>query len=240
MGMPGKLHLLELDTGKGDVTPLVEGLVDVSGIIPRPGSDSVLLVDSKGNLARYQEGGAPPRMRLLDLNATGPRFTPDGRFFLYVEPETYQPVLEGRLMIQDGDFQEAPRRISAAGTSVGPNDYFFLPGSGILVFWAHFGRNPSDLYFANPETGEARVVAEGIREVSVTSTRVLGIIRLSQQDLVGDLVQRNALTGEEQVLAYSVSAVTVDDPGRPAARVAFVVRERAGSHQDGLWATTLK
>jgi hypothetical protein len=243
-GSPGKMHLFNLDTGEDQVTPLVAGLADVSGIIPRPNSDMSLLVDSQGHIALYQPSAesSATAMRLLDLRPQAPRFTGDGKYLIYVEPETFAPAIEGRLMIQDGDFRAMPQVISPPGTSVRPGDFFFIGGAESLVFWARFGRNASDLYFANPETLSTRVVAEGIREVSVTSSRVVGIIRVSQQDLVGDLVQRSTATGEEQVLAYSVSALSVAsvDPAIMASRVAFVVRERIGSKQDGLWATTLR
>jgi len=104
-----------------------------------------------------------------------------------------------------------------------------------VVFWAHYGLGASDLYFGNHETGEVVKVAEGISEVTVTQKRVLGIVRVSLQDVTGDLAQKDLTTGDEEVLAHSVSEMTIYGD-----HLAFVVRERKPtSPRNGLWATTL-
>jgi hypothetical protein len=60
---------------------------------------------------------------------------------------------------------------------------------------------------------------------------VFGIVRVSEQDLVGDLVNKDLIMDKETVLAHSVADATVW-----GMRVAFVIRERIGTPNDGLWA----
>jgi len=120
---------------------------------------------------------------------------------------------------------------------VPPGGYFFIADAGrrILVFWAHFGRNASDLYFGNHLTGDLSIVADRISEVTVTARRVFGIVRVSEQDLVGELVNKDLIHNQEIVLAHSVA-----DAAAWGQRVAFVVRERVDSPNDGLWAIPIE
>src|SRR4030095_11587342 len=120
---------------------------------------------------------------------------------------------------------------------VPPGGYFFIADAGrrILVFWAHFGRNASDLYFGNHLTGDLSIVADRISEVTVTARRGFGIVRVSEQDLVGELVNKDLITNKEVVLAHSVS-----DSTAWGGRVAFIIRERLVSANDGLWAIPIE
>jgi hypothetical protein len=230
-GMQGKLHAFNVTTGADRVVTLPQGLSDVSSIIGRPMSDDALFVDSQGRMA-FVSNENPSAGKVLDIRPVSPAFSDDGRFLVYVEPDPDQ-MGEGRLMVQDGDFAQPPRLFSPPGSLVPPGGYFFIADGErrILVFWAHFGRNASDLYFGNHETGESRIVAEGISEVTVTARRVFGIVRVSEQDLVGELVNKDLVMDKETVLAHSVSDATVW-----GTRVAFVIRERIGTANDGLWA----
>lgn len=229
--MPGRLHAFDVTTGADRVITLPRGLADISGEMGRPKSTQVLYSDSQGRLA-LAPAGDPAAGRLLEIRPASPSFTEDGRHFLYIDPD---PVAqsEGKLMMIDGDFLQAPRLLSPPGALVPQGGFFFIeePGRRILVFWAHFGRNASDLYFANHESGQHSIVAEGISEVTVTPRRVFGILRVSEQDLTGELVNKDLNMNYENVLAYSVSDATVW-----GSRVAFIIRERVGSKNDGLWA----
>jgi hypothetical protein len=230
-GMPGKLHGFDVGTGADRVVSLPRGLADVSSVMARPHSTQSLYGDSQGRLA-LAPSGDPAAGRLLDLRPMSPSFTEDGRHFLYIEPD---PIVqgEGKLMAIDGDFTQPPRVLSPEGALVPQGGFFFIADGErrILVFWAHRGRNASDLYFGNHESGEHRVVADGISEVTVTPRRVFGILRVSEQDLTGELVNKDLNLDHETVLAHSVADATVW-----GARVAFIIRERVPSKHDGLWA----
>src|SRR6185436_9787921 len=231
--VPGKLHAFDVKTGVDRVVNLPQGLFDVSSIIGRPMSDDSLFVDSRGHLAVVSNED-PSAGRVLDIHPLTPTFSEDGRYLIYIDPDPDPAVNgEGRLMVQEGEFTQPPRVLSPPGSLVPPGGYFFIADGTrrILVFWAHFGRNASDLYFGNHESGEARVVADGISEVTVTPRRVFGIVRVSEQDLTGELVNKDLVMNKETVLAHSVSEATVW-----GMRVAFVIRERIATSNDGLWA----
>jgi hypothetical protein len=230
-GIQGKMHAFDVVKGTDRVVTLPQGLADVSSIIGRPMSDDALFVDSQGRMA-FVSNENPSAGKVLDIRPASPTFSEDGRYLVYVDQDPDQ-MGEGRLMVQDGDFSQPPRLLSPPGSLVPPGGYFFITDGQrrILVYWAHFGRNASDLYFGNHESGESRIVAEGISEVTVTARRVFGIVRVSEQDLVGDLVNKDLIMNKETVLAHSVADATVWDK-----RVAFVIRERLGTANDGLWA----
>ena len=230
-----RFHTFDTVTREDEVLTLPPGMSDVSSFLPRPGTGEMLLFDSLGRVARYHpnEAGGP---ELLDFMPVSPSYSEDGQYLLYIVPETLMPV-EGRLMVRDAEFRDPPRQLSPEGSLTQAGGFFFIPEgltNRILVFWSHYGRNAADLYYGNHVTGDYRVVAEGISEVVVQAHRVLGIIRVSQQDLVGDLVNKDLVLGKEVMLAHRVS-----DAAFYGKNVAFVVRERIGSRNDGLWATDI-
>jgi hypothetical protein len=233
--MPGKMHAFDVETGADRVVLLPTGLADVSSVVERPHTDEALFGDSQGRLA-VGPATDPAMSKVLDIRPVTPSFSEDGRHFIYLEPD---PVVqgEGRLMVKDGDLFQPPRALSPEGALVPQGGYFFIADGmrRILVFWAHYGRNASDLYFSNHETGDHRVVANGISEVTVTARRVFGIVRVSEQDLVGELVNKDLNRDQEIVLAHSVADATVW-----GSRVAFVIRERVASKNDGLWAIPIE
>jgi hypothetical protein len=231
-GTRGKLHIYNVVTEDDRTIMLPEGLSDVSRIIERPGTDQALFIDSRGRVALVRSGQESAG-QLLNLRPVSLTYTEDGRYLLYIDPQTQQP-LEGHLMLQDADFLEPPRQVNERGSLVPDGGYFFIPEGPrrILVFWSHIGRNASDLFFTDHETRDMRKVAQGISEVTVTARRVVGIVRVSGQDLVGDLVNKDLLRDEEIILGHEVADAAVWSP-----RVAFVVRERVPAAQDGLWAT---
>jgi hypothetical protein len=239
---PGKLHSFNTDTHEDRVLVLPPGLADVSAILPRPRSGEALFLDSPGQLARYQP---PDTVRVLGIRPLAPAFSADGRYLIYIEPDLRRPTPPGgRLMVWDAEYKEPARVLSPPGTVVPDPGYFFIDPAidpnGVraprpqLAFWARFGHAAPDLYFAEYETGDIRVVARGIQQLSVTSKQITGIVRVSQQDLVGDLIDKDLMKNEEQVLASQVSDAVFFGP-----QVAFIVRERASSPHDGLWATCL-
>jgi hypothetical protein len=242
-GAPAKLHYFDLVKHEDTALTMPEGLADVSAIIPRPsGEGHALFMDSQRRVAVFRPA-EEPQIRLTDLRPAAPQFAPDGNHLVYLEPEPPPPGLvmappAGKLMVQDADFRDPPRVLSPFGASVplSPPGYFFTGGGQhTIVFWAHYGRSASDLYFGNHQTGESLPVAFGISQVTVTQRHVIGIVRVSLQDLTGDLVQKDLTTGEEHVLAGRVLDMTIQGP-----RIAYVVRNRLPSARDGLWAAMLK
>ena len=135
--------------------------------------------------------------------------------------------------------------------SVVTGDYFFIAGpttdagaSVILVFWANVVRDSSDLYFANHETGELKVVGNAIGRVTVDAQRIIGTVNMSAQDATGDLVVQDVEDSEGRMLAHAVTGFTQGADPNPTAQtkaglVAYTVRGRVPNDHDGLWATTL-
>jgi hypothetical protein len=233
--VPGRLHAFNVITGADRAVNLPAGLSDLSSIVTRPNSSEALFLDSQGRLAVVQVDD-PSAGRVLDIRPVSPAYSDDGGHLIYVDPDP-TAMGEGRLMVQDADFTAPPRMLSPPGSLVPPGGYFFIADAGrrILVFWAHFGRNASDLYFGNHLTGDLSIVADRISEVTVTARRVFGIVRVSEQDLVGELVNKDLIHNQEIVLAHSVADATAWGQ-----RVAFVVRERIDSPNDGLWAIPIE
>ncbi len=241
---PAEYHVLDLTTGQDDSTLMPDNLVDVSSIIDRRNSDEALYVDSQGHGAFLGRDDKRLR-RKVEQRLTAPFFSPDGRYLLYVDlaPITaIETVPHGPLMAQDSELAAPPRRISPPGLDI-PLDPqsggrpFFMGDEDkpILVFWARFGHSTSDLYFADVETGQLRLVAQSIRDVTVSPDGYFGIVNVSQQDLVGDLVLRDLAQDKARVLSQAVAGFH-----RRGDNVAFLVRGRVSSDRDGLWFASLK
>jgi hypothetical protein len=249
---PGKLHTYDILTEKHDVVVLPEGLADIRSIVQRhPFTDS-LVTDSNGQLAMMRPGN-PTTFELVSLHQPkATRFTSDGKHLIYIQEEAPPPPPavssseSGRLMAQDAeDWEAAPRLLSPPGASVRitPSPGYLLPTERPrqVIFWAQYGLGASDLYLTDLDTRQTLKLAVGIGAVAIGGRYVLGVVRITQ-DLTGDLVHRDFLTGDEQLIEHSVAAATTRDQ-HPVhgAIVAFVVRERRpSSKRNGLWAAPLK
>jgi hypothetical protein len=266
---PAEYHILDLVSG-GDATLVLPApLVDMVPIMDRPNSDESLFLDSQGHGVFFGKNDHqarrtvmrvdPATQQLVPARMLSPGFSPDGQYLLYIDPQpltVVEPAAHGPLLVQDVAFVDQPLdhpplQISSPGMSVESGDYFFIAGPAtdagpgvILVFWANVVRDSSDLYFANHETGELKVVASSIGRVTVSSQQMIGTVNVSAQDGTGDLVVQDVEDSEGRILAHAVTDFTqgVDPnptPQTKAGLVAYIVRGRVSNDHDGLWGTTL-
>ncbi len=153
-------------------------------------------------------------------------------------------------MFQDADHTDQPATmVSPPGLLVNAQHgaaYFFTSGDNgqLLVFWAHLGRSTSDLYFADYTEGllptNLRLIAKSILSVSVSAHTLFGIVNMSQQDGVGDLVYRDIDTGTDTLYAQAVLDATSCPSGHDCANMfLYVVRGRSDSDRSGLWIDSL-
>jgi hypothetical protein len=242
---PAELHYFNIDTGEDRVVPL-PGLLNVSGMVPRPGTQELLVFDSYRNYLIYRPLATDDASRYtaVPIRPLRPEFSPDGRYLIYLVPEPPPPppaisnFPTGQLWVQSAeDWTQQPRQLSPRGASISidPKGYLLRRDHPFpLVFWARYGLGASDLYLGDYETGLSTRVAQSIGEVSVSQTHVLGVLNMSQ-DLTGSLVFRNFAENKEIVIENGVSEVEYKDD-----KIAFIVRERmASSKRNGLWATIL-
>jgi hypothetical protein len=124
--------------------------------------------------------------------------------------------------------------------------YFFTGGEPpkLLAFWAHLGRAGSDLYFADYQAGSLptnlRLMAQSIMSVSVSAHSLFGIVNVSQQDDVGDLVYRDFDQGTQTRYAQAVSEADEHaGPDLSTSWTVYNVRGRDDSDRSGIWITTL-
>jgi hypothetical protein len=227
---PATVHTYNLATEAHVVTAGPAGLVDIREVRARPNSTDLLFSDSRGQLAVVHEGAV--NGNLIAGSPAQLSVTEDGKYALWIELLVSTPPL-GRLMVQDLDFSEPPRVLSPKGSMVPVPGYFFIDDIArkILVFWARYGQNGVDLYYADHRTGDLRMVAESISQVVVTAYQVVGIVGVSPQDLTGDLVNKDLALNQDIVLAHEVA-----DDAIYGDRVVFVIRERVTSERGGLWA----
>jgi len=266
---PAEYHILDLVSG-GDATLVLPApLVDMVPIMDRPNSDESLFLDSQGHGVFFGKNDHqarrtvmrvdPATQQLVPARMLSPGFSPDGRYLLYIDPQPLtmsEPDAHGPLLVQDVGFVDQPLdhpplQISSPGMSVVSGDYFFIEGPTtdagpgvILVFWANVVRDSSDLYFANHETGELKVVASSIGRVTVGSQQMIGTVNVSAQDGTGDLVVQDVEDSEGRILAHAVTDFTQGSDPNPtpqtkAGLVAYIVRGRVSNDHDGLWGTTL-
>jgi hypothetical protein len=185
-------------------------------------------------------------LRILAGPPLVPSFTKDGSYLIYIQrgaSTQYDPALQGALMFQDADLKQPPAMISPPGLVLsiqGQAPYFFTGNDDVLGFWAHLGRAGSDLYFADYQAGtlptNLRLVAQSIMNVGVSAHSLFGIVNVSQQDNVGDLVYRDLDLGTEIRYAQGVSEATKDGPPNlPETWVLYNVRGRADSDRSGVW-----
>jgi hypothetical protein len=251
-GNPAVLHRYDFPSGVDQALPLPEGLTDVRDIIDRPGAPESLIVDGHGRAAIVRQpaaGEGPPDMYRLPMPVSAPVYSGDGRFLLYLdeEPPPPPPALRrnpvGRLMALDAaDTGQPPRVLSPLGTSclVQPRGYEpNVGGPGKVLFWAYYGLGATDLYLSDLDSGETRKLAVGVGPMTMLQSSLLGVTRIGQ-DQTGDLVQKDLVTGAEQVIEHGVLTMASRLDPMLGNIVTFVVRERnAGSPRNGLWAAPL-
>jgi hypothetical protein len=259
-GAPAEYHTLDLVSGVDTTLVLPDALADVVAFMDRPNSDESLFLDSKGRGVFFGKDDHQARRTVMRVDPAtqevvpapmlSPGYSPDGRYLLYIDPQPLtvsEPDPHGPLLVQDVGFVDQPldhppRQVSTPGMSVVSGDYFFIDGpttdagaSSILVFWANVVRSSSDLFFANHETGELKVVGSAIGHVSVDSQRIIGTVNVSAQDATGDLVVQDVEDSGGRMLAHAVTTGFTLGYGF----VAYVVRGRVSNDHDGLWVTTL-
>ncbi len=249
---PAELHAFNLDTGDDTFEVLPSPLVNLSDPLDRPNSDERLLLDSVGHGVFTGKNDLVGRRKLAGPLFT-PSFTSDGKYLLYISPAAatlYDPSVQGPLMFQDADQTDLPpAMVSPPGLLVNAQNgasYFFTEGDDgpILVFWAHLGRESSNLYFADYRSGSLpsglRLIATSILSLSISAHALFGILNFSQQDSVGDLVYMDIDKGVQTLYAHGVSDATeLGGPDLSTSYAAYVVRGRTDSDRSGLWLTTL-
>ncbi len=248
---PARLHSYDIVTEKHDVIDMPPPMVDVRSIISRPQTGETLLTDTENKHLAIMRPGPPRTVEVLPLSEPDAfAFTADGKRLVYIEADPAPPPpamifsRSGRLMVQDADdWYQPPRTLTPPGTSclVDPRGYLLPPERPTqVIFWARYGLGASDLYLTDLDTEQTLRLAVGIGAVAIGGRNVLGVVRINQ-DLTGDLVHRDFLTGEEQIIEHSVAAATTRDDPTYGPIVAFVVRERmASSRRNGLWGAELK
>ena len=261
---PAELHALDLVSGEDTFRVLPSPLVNFGNSLDRcirdrnnkiidercQASDERLLLDSSGHGVFASKSDLVAR-RTLTGPLLWPSFTSDGKYLVYISPATatlYDTSVQGPLMFQDADLtDQPPTMVSPPGLLVSAQNqasYFFTDGDKgqILVFWAHLGRASSDLFFADYPGGALptglRQIAKSIFSVSVSAHTLFGILNMSQQDGVGDLVLRDIDHGTDLRYAQAVADVNQcpADPLPACANwFAYVVRGRTDSDRSGLW-----
>ena len=248
---PAELHALDLTTGEDKFDVLPSPLANLAGALDRPSSDERLLLDSFGQGVFTSRGDLVAHRTLAGPLLT-PSFTPDGKYLIYISPAAptlYDTAIQGSLMFQDSELQHPASMVSPSGLLVsaqnGPGYFVTDPNTApLLVFWAHLGRASSDLYFADYRRGRVptrlRPIAKAILSVSISAHTLFGIVNMSQQDGVGDLVFDDIDKGEETLYAHAV-AEAAENGGEDLSTSysAYIVRGRADSDRSGLWLTTL-
>jgi hypothetical protein len=257
---PAEYHKVDVKAGVETSLVLPESLVDLAGFLPRPDSDEVLYLDSQGHGVFFGRDEKPRRTVLkpgTDLPATmlSPSFSRDGKYLLYIDPQPItaaDPYNHGPLLVQPSDLSSPPRALTTPGMVVQENSYFFIngpeipiqgpngpltaPHQPILVFWGYVVRASTDLFFANHETGDLKVVSGAIGNVNVDSQRVFGTVHMSAQDVVGDLVVWDVPTQSGRTISHAVPQYEFVTGYN---LVGYVARGRAASDHDGIWVTTM-
>jgi hypothetical protein len=262
---PAELHALDLVTGQDTFQTLPSPLVNLAQAPDRcsrdgngnvidercQATDERLLLDSSGHGVFTGRNDLVARRTLAGPLLT-PSFTFDGKYLVYISPAAgtlYDTTVQGPLMFQDAELTtHPPTMVSPPGLLVNAQDgpsYFFTDGDqskDLLVFWAHLGRASSDLFFADYPGGALptglRQIAKSIFSVSVSAHILFGILNMSQQDGVGDLVLRDIDHGTDIRYAQAVAEVNqcpADQLPSCANWFAYVVRGRTDSDRSGLW-----
>ncbi|MGD0836690.1 MAG: hypothetical protein ABSB49_08625 [Polyangia bacterium] len=252
---PAELHQLDPSTGLDTFAALPAPLTNFNrSAIARPNTDEVLRTDNAGHGVFTGASDLIPRRAPLTGPLWSPAITPDGVYVIYLErgkSTIYNTDAQGALMFQECDHPEhAPVKVSPEGLLLdfqSGSPYFFVAydstsGAGVFAFWAHLGSASPDLYFADYQAGapptDPRLVAQSIMSVSVSQHSLFGIVNVSEQDGVGDLVLRNLDTGTDFRYAQGVSEAA-QSPAVPAwvtpPLIEYIVRGRVDADRSGLW-----
>jgi hypothetical protein len=248
---PAELHSLDLVTGKDTFDVLPTQLANWAGTINR-NDDERLLLDSNGSGVFTGRNDLVARRSLAGPLKT-PSFTPDGAYLIYVnpsEPTLYDTTVKGPLMFQDADHTDlSATMVSPSGLLVEAQygaSYQFIGDKGnILMFSAHLGRASSDLYFADYQDGALptglRLIAKSIHRVfSASEHSLFGILNMSQQDAVGDLVYRDIDKDVDTLYAQAVSeSAQLGGSDLSTSYAAYIIRGRVAADRCGLWLTTM-
>lgn len=248
---PAKLHVFDLETGEDTFDSLPAPLVNWGGQYNRYQTDERLLVDSAWRGVFTGKGDYVARRQALSGPLLTPDFSPDGKYLVYVSPAAatlYDPSPQGPLLFQDAELQGPPSMVSPPGLLVETRrqNFFFteVDEGWLLVFWAHLGRSSSDLYFADYDgkglPTNLRLMAHAILNVSISPRGLFGVVNMSQQDGVGDLVLMDFEKGTRILYAQAVSEATEKGPPElPDHYVAYIVRGRSETDRSGLWLMTV-
>ena len=241
-----EMHTLDLVTGEDTFVSLPQPLVNQASLLERKDHDEYLRIDSLGHGVFTGRNDLIAR-RVLQGPLIVPSLTPDEKYVIHVLRATstlYDADVQGALMFQDADDPERDIMISPAGLLLTVRNgapYFFIDGGKILAFWAHLGRASSDLYFADYQEGalptNLRLVAQSIMSVSVSPHNIFGIVNVSQQDGVGDLIYRDLDKGTDVRYAQGVSDAAEIQLG--GSDLSSTIHGRADSSRSGLWLTSL-
>jgi len=248
---PAEVHTLNLDTGEDTFTTLPEPLVNLAGSLDRPpNGDERLVLDSVGHGVFVGKDDLTVRRTIMGPLLV-PSFTPDGKYLIYIQRGTstlFDTDPQGALVFQDADnLDDPPQIVSPPGLILVIRcqpPYFPIGNNDGFAFWAHLGRGASDLYFMDYPGGglptNVRLIARSIMSVSVSAESLFGIINVSQQDDVGDLVLRDIVHGKDTRYSQAVSDAS-ESLGSDLLHSCTVynVRGRADSDRSGLWISSL-
>lgn len=218
-----------------------------------------------------------PTIEPLSTTVAGARFSPDGRYLLFEDA-----LSGGRLMVASVDALSPEPLAGAAVLSPAGSQLEgsrFEADTNTVVFWARpmggktsinymHTANRGNLYAASAPDFVVRRLAESVDRVAIGRGHALALVRLSPQDLTGDLVLYDLRSGHEEILASPVSAFWVSAdcplagspplgqkwrgtitrateigpgcPDRSSLLLTFVVRGRVKSDKDGLWSLALR
>jgi hypothetical protein len=216
----------------------------------RPGHDEIWFqadLDTGGTAVwRWLPGEAPVRLTdgglatafgISEHSFAGAPFTPDGQFWLSVEPSGIVAIRS----IADAAF--TPYALNAVGT--GLSGYLPLPdGRAISEVYTTYPFH-CDISLVDPKQQTSTLLASNGHVVRVGSGRILALLNWVKATLSGDLTLIDMATGEQTLLAENVFAVAIEpspseiEPLPSGARVAYLVRSRIAAPYDGLWVTTL-
>jgi hypothetical protein len=188
-----------------------------------------------------------PRIQSLGPMVYPALFTPDGRHLLYIRPaltlDAAGSQAAGPLMIADADLTTPARAISPDGYLAG--GFALIDGDEVVITAASYTGASIDLFVAPLGGGPARLLASHVVQVITAGRRILAMVRYASQDRTADLVLYDRATDRELPLADSVvdfalgaqpAGVEALAPGTP---LAFILRDRAPTTREGVWATRL-